>query len=113
MKAKAPHLVSYGLSLVLSAVAAFQVEPRLLIFLPALILALRWYWVGLVGLIGTVVYIIVAEVGGAGAFLVVMTFLLTLELASMVHRAAPLRHHAYLWIGIPASFGLYVMLRVI
>ncbi|NPA48202.1 MAG: hypothetical protein GXO14_06130, partial [Thermococci archaeon] len=29
------------------------------------------------------------------------------------HRAAPLRHHAYLWIGIPASFGLYVMLRVI
>jgi len=111
MKAKLSQLVSYGLSLVLSTVVALQVEPRLLIFLPALILALRWYWIGLVGLVGAVAYIIVAEVGGAGAFLVIMTFLLTLELASMVHRAAPLRHHAYLWTGIPASFGLYIMLR--
>ncbi len=105
------QLVSYTLSLALSAAVVFQINPWLCVLLPTFLMALRSYWLGLMGLLGVTVYIVVSGVGGVEAFVAVMVLLLTLELASMVNRSSPLRHHVYVWSAVPSSFGLYILLR--
>ncbi len=107
------ELLSYTLSFAVSAFILFQINPLLMVILPAFLLAVRWYWIGLLALIGVSVYSIVLSLSGARGFLVVASLLLNLELASMVGRRSGLRGHVYIWVAVVSSFFLYLLVVII
>ncbi|ASI99353.1 hypothetical protein [Thermococcus celer] len=88
-------------------------DVRTLLLVPLALMAVQWYFMGVLFLVTTAAFLIYTRTGGFYGLTVMALTVLTIEMGYLDRERAPMRHYLILTLAVVMAFPTYALMAML